>query len=42
MVSNIIINFDKHPEYETEMDGIKKSLSQFSNYKKIPLLLKKQ
>ena len=35
MVSNITIDFDKHSEYETEMNGIKKSLSQFSNYKKI-------
>ena len=35
MASNIIIDFDKHSEYKTEMDGIKKSLSQFSNYKKI-------
>lgn len=35
MVSNITIDFDKHSEYAKEMDGIKKSLSQFSNYKKI-------
>lgn len=35
MASNIIINFMNHPEYGTEMDRIKKSLSQFPTYKKI-------
>jgi hypothetical protein len=35
MASNITIAFPNHPEYATEMNGIKKSLSQFPTYKKI-------
>ena len=35
MASNITITFPNHPEYATEMSGIKKSLSQFPTYKRI-------
>ncbi len=35
MASNIIIDFSGHNDYISEMNGIKKSLSQFPTYKKI-------
>jgi hypothetical protein len=41
MASNITITFPNHPEYATEMSGIKKSLSQFPTYKKIASALGK-
>lgn len=41
MASNITIVFPNHPEYATEMSGIKKSLSQFPTYKKIASALGK-
>lgn len=41
MALNITITFPNHPEYATEMSGIKKSLSQFPTYKKIASALGK-
>ena len=35
MASNITVEFTGHPEYETKMNSIKKSLSQYPGHKAI-------